>query len=76
MKLPEDYEDNNKLTPIIITSIIIVSIFIFIILGSVLFLNRSGKKSEIQKSETESIDKILVDNTYPDTEELITKESI
>ena len=76
MKLPEDYEENNKLTPLIITSIIIVSIFILIILGSVLFLNRSGKNAVAENNVSESFDKVIIDNTHLDTEDLISKENI
>ena len=39
MKLPEDYNDKSGLTPVIVSTIVAVSMFVLVLLVVVLFIN-------------------------------------
>ncbi len=70
MRLPEEREDREGLTPSIVSAIVIVVSFVLLLLALVVYLNsdalRNGDRTlPVASSQTES------DDGYPDTKDLI-----
>ncbi len=66
MRLPEEREDREGLTPSIVSAIVIVVSFVLLLLAFVLFLNskqRTGNRIPLQVSSEEQ--------SYPDTKDLL-----
>ena len=71
MRLPDDFEERNKMTPTILTTGIMVFLFVGVILLTVWFLNQQKEKEPEKKIVEESQVIIEESQTYPEADELI-----
>lgn len=82
MKMPDDFDDHSSMTPTVVMSIVAVSAFVAVILLLVLLLNNQnqGNNSQSQEQKNGPV-QAAADPTspviiYPDTDELITDNSL
>lgn len=83
MRLPEDYEDHTQnLTPTVISAIVAVTLFVGIVLVTVLLMNNqkqntagpnAAKESETVESRQQAASK---ETGYPDTDQLVTGSTL
>lgn len=79
MHLPEDFEENNNgLTPTVLSAIVAVTLFVGVILVLVLLMNNQGTK-HAQKPSTEAAKptgQINQPNQYPNTDALVSGSTL
>lgn len=76
MRLPDDFEEENKgLTPVILTAIVAVTLFVAVILVFVLLLNQR-KASNRGENRESSFSAESTGMSYPDTDQLISGSSL
>ncbi|MBR1701991.1 MAG: glycoside hydrolase family 25 protein [Lachnospiraceae bacterium] len=83
MRLPEDYEDHTQnLTPTVISAIVAVTLFVGIVLVTVLLMNNqkqntggpnAAKESETMENRQQTASK---ETGYPDTDQLVTGRTL
>lgn len=83
MRLPEDYEDHTQnLTPTVISAIVAVTLFVGIVLVTVLLMNNqkqntggpnAAKESETMENRQQAASK---ETGYPDTDQLVTGSTL
>ena len=83
MRLPEDYEDHTQnLTPTVISAIVAVTLFVGIVLVTVLLMNNqkqntggpnAAKESETMENRQQTASK---ETGYPDTDQLVTGSTL
>lgn len=83
MRLPEDYEDNTpSLTPTVISAIVAVTLFVGIVLVTVLLLNSRNGSSDRTDAERESESSQIRQteaakgSAYPDTDKLLSGSTL
>ncbi len=80
MRLPDDYEEHRGLTPMVISAIVAVTLFVSMILIIVLLMNhKEGTKSVQEMQSVEEVsaqESASVSDKYPDTEELLSGSSL
>ncbi|MCI8286424.1 MAG: Lyzozyme M1 (1,4-beta-N-acetylmuramidase) [Lachnospiraceae bacterium] len=82
MKMPDDFDDRSNLTPTVVMAIVAVSVFVAIILLTVLFTNdrRDGNATARQTEQNESVQASGDTGSsvvlYPETDELLTGSSL
>lgn len=75
MRLPNDYDDRQKMTPTVVSSIVLVTLFVGAILVIVLLMNRQQNTTHNRpdKEVSASIQETVSSGSqYPDTEDLLT----
>lgn len=80
MRLPEDYEEHSRMTPTVMSTIVAVTLFVGVILGVVLLMNRQGmsKKQNVSTAKTETQEQASSDSSviYPEADELLTGSTL
>ena len=81
MRLPEDYDDqSSNLTPTVISAIMAVTLFVGIVLVTVLLLNnqnKGGASASRQSAGAESSQAMASKQSgYPDTDKLVTGSTL
>lgn len=80
MRLPEDFEEHSGLTPTVVSTIVAVTLFVGVILGVVLLMNRQGmsKKQSVSTAKTETQEQVSSDSSviYPEADELLTGSTL
>ncbi len=74
MRLPEDMEEHQKLSPTVVSSSVAVTLFVSAILIVVLIVNNKPKtvqQSNVETSKADTLQTNSVDEQYPDTEDLL-----
>lgn len=71
MRLPDEREEREGLTPSIVSAIVIVVSFVLLLLALVLFLNSDALKKSKQPLQVASSYEEETDDGYPDTKDLI-----
>lgn len=74
MRLPDDYDDRQKLTPTVVSSILIVTLFVAAILVIVLLVNRQDNQTPKKQNVEASVptqESVSNEQKYPDTEDLL-----
>lgn len=74
MRLPEDYDDHQKLTPTVVSAIVAVTLFVGIIIFVVLLMNRTqetGQSNMESQGSATNQPAVTEDTQYPDTKDLL-----
>lgn len=72
MKLPDDYNDKSGLTPVLVSTIVAVSMFVLVILVAVLYINhKQNPPRRYQNMQAASAPGPSAGESYPDTADLI-----
>ena len=79
MRLPNDYDERQKMTPTVVSSIVLVTLFVGAILVIVLLMNRQQNTTHNRpdKEVSASIQETVSSGSqYPDTEDLLTRNKL
>lgn len=80
MRLPDDYEEHQRLTPTVISAIVAVTLFVSAILIIVLLMNHkeSANSTQVSQSPEEATMQASASpsDKYPDTEELLSGSTL
>jgi GH25 family lysozyme M1 (1,4-beta-N-acetylmuramidase) len=79
MRLPDDFDENNSgLTPVVVSAIVAVTLFVGAVLVVVLLMNNQGHKSTgaAVGTNAESSEEQEQSGSYPDTNSLVTGSTL
>lgn len=79
MKLQDDFDEHNKMSPMMVTALVAVTMFVAAVLIIVLMINSGNSKTDGQKSKEENYntESALTDSAkYPDTQDLISDSGL
>lgn len=78
MRLPDEYDDHNNMTPTVVTAIVAVAMFVGVILVVVLLMNRKENSTHTtQVSATAASETTAAESSaYPDTDALVQGDTL
>jgi len=77
MRLPDEYDDHNSMTPTVVTAIVAVAMFVGIILAVVLLMNRQTKTTNTPQTASAARETTsAASGSYPDTDTLVQGDTL